>query len=58
MQALAAQLQERATGTGAARMKMLQDNPILVEHFCADLMPLLLPVYDGTMSQQVRWLLT
>ena len=53
VQTLAAQLQERATGTGAVRMKTLQDNPLLVEHFCADLLPHLLPVYDGTMSQQV-----
>ena len=53
VQTLAAQLQERATGTGAVRMKTLQDNPALVEHFSEDLMPHLLHVYNGTMSQQV-----
>ena len=53
VQMLAAQLQERATGTGAVRMKALQESPVLVEHFSVDLMPHLLPVYNGSMSQQV-----
>ena len=50
VQSLAARLQERATGSAATRMQALQDNPALVEHFCQDLLPHLLSVYNGTLS--------
>lgn len=52
---MAAQLKERATGGAAVRMQALQDSPALVEHYCQDLLPHLLLVYNGSLSQQVHF---